>query len=234
MQLDVHPTPEAAQEAAAGHLAAWIREAVEERGSCAVALSGGSTPGPTFRRLAAISLPWDRLDVFQVDERVAPADSKARNLDLLRSALVRPGALPAERLHAMPVEAEDLGEAAARYGELLEGRLGRPPGLDVVHLGLGADGHTASLFPGDPVVDVQDRPVALSASHSGHRRMTLTLPTLDAARRRLWLVCGEDKAEAVGRLHAGGTGIPAARVRRSGSRLVLDRAAARGLPGRAD
>jgi 6-phosphogluconolactonase len=156
--------------------------------------------------------------VFQVDERVAPEGDPDRNLTAIRAAL--PDAA-LDRLRPMPVDEADLEGATARYEEALPGR------LDLVHLGLGADGHTASLVPGDAVLEVRDRRVAMTAGeYQGRRRMTLTYPALNAARRILWLVAGEDKRDALGRLLKGDRSIPAGRVESADSIVICDRAAA--------
>ena len=158
--LEVHPDAAAAAAAAAGRVAEAIRAATSRRGRAVVALSGGSTPTPMLTRLAHEDVEWSRCFVAQVDERVAPPGSPDRNLTTLRRALAEPAGLPADHLLAMPVDDPDLGAAAARYAAVLAELAGDPPVLDLVHLGLGADGHTASLAPGAPVLDVVDRNVA--------------------------------------------------------------------------
>ena len=167
--------------------------------------------------LAASDLDWSRTRAYQVDERVAPPGSDARNLTHLVLAL------PLElqgSLRPMPVDADDLDAAAARYAAEL------PTRLDLVHLGLGPDGHTASLVPGDPVLDVADRLVALtSGAYQGDRRMTLTYPAIDAGRRILFLVTGADKRDALARLRAGDASIPAGQVERDRMTIVADEAA---------
>lgn len=225
----VLPDPEAVARAAAAHLSRWIRVAVDRRGRCVLALSGGSTPWPTLRHLAAMDLPWSEVRVAQVDERVVPAESPERNLGALRRILVEEGPLAPAALHPMPVEdVERCGpaRAARRHSRELEELAGRPPRLDVVHLGLGADGHTASLVPGDPTLELHDADVAVTDQYRGHRRMTLTFPALNRARRILWLVTGADKADAVTRLRRDDPDIPASRVRRTSALLVCDREAA--------
>jgi 6-phosphogluconolactonase len=126
----------------------------------------------------------------------------------------------------MPVEEADLASAAERYQRELRAVAGTPPVLDLVQLGLGADGHTASLFAGDPALDVEDADVAASGPYQGRRRVTLTLPALGRARRILWIVTGAAKADALARLRRGDRGIPAARVRSDRALLLADEAAA--------
>src|SRR5262249_45015874 len=130
-----------------------------------------------------------------------------------------------DHVHAMPVESPDLAAAAARYAQILGEIAGQPPVLDLVHLGLGPDGHTASLVPGDPVLDVTDADVALAGPYQGRRRMTLTYPILDRSRRVLWVVTGGEKADMLSRLAAGDVSIPAGRVRRDRALVLADRAA---------
>ena len=216
----------AVAERAACLIAVAAREAVAERGRFIFALSGGRTPGAMLRALAAEDVPWDGLRLVQVDERVAPEGHADRNLTLLRSSLLDRAPLHADQIYPMPVEESDLDGAAADYARVLTGLAGAPPELDLVHLGLGADGHTASLVPGDPVLDVRDADVALTQPYQGLRRMTLTLPVLDRARRVLWVVTGSDKAEALARLRRGDAGIPAGHVDSARATLLTDAEAA--------
>jgi 6-phosphogluconolactonase len=188
-----------------------------ERGRVALAVSGGHAPWRMFELLGHRRLAWDRADVFQVDERVAPDGDDDRNLTHLVPSLPPPGR---GRVRPMPVTDDDLEAAAARYAELL------PERLDLVHLGLGPDGHTASLVPGDPVLDVSDRRVAVTGVYQDRRRMTLTYPALDLAREIVWLVTGEDKRDALAKLQAGDDSIPAGRVASDNAILLCDRAAA--------
>jgi 6-phosphogluconolactonase len=192
-----------------------VSDAVAERGSFAIAVSGGRTPREMFTALAGSSVPWGKGGIWQVDERVAPDGHPDRNLTGLLAALP-----PEARdvVHPMPVTAEDPEAAAGRYAASL-------PPLDLVHLGLGEDGHTASLVPGDPVLDVRDRDVAVTSEYRGRRRMTVTFALLERARFLLWVVTGADKAPVLPRLIAGDDSIPAGRVR-AGRRLVLADAAA--------
>ena len=232
MKIEVLDDPDAVARRAATLVAEHARAAVAARGRFTLAVSGGHTPWVMLRALAGEQLPWDAIHVVQVDERIAPADSDQRNLKHLRESLSE-APLPPANLHAMPVEAADLPAAAAAYARTLEDLAGAPPVLDLVHLGLGPDGHTASLVPGDTVLEVTGVPVALTGGlYQGCHRMTLTYPVLDAARAVLWLVTGAEKVDALGRLQRKDRTIPAGRVRQDNAFVVADRAAAAGLGGR--
>jgi 6-phosphogluconolactonase len=220
MEIRVLPDPEQAARAAAAWLAEEARRGIATRGRFTVALSGGRTPWRMLECLAAESLDWQAVDVLQVDERFAPDGDDARNLIRLEPLLAALG-LPSDRLHPMSVGREPRAAIEA-YEDVMRRVAGVPPVLDVVHLGLGADGHTASLVPGDPVLGVRDRDVACTGPYQGHRRLTLTLPAIDRARRRLWLVTGADKAPALARLRRADPGIPAGRVRAEGSLVIAD------------
>lgn len=218
MDLRIAPDAAGAAVEAADWLAHQVRNAVRRRGAATVAVSGGSTPAAMFAALAEMDLPWDRLTTFQVDERVAPDGDPARNLRLLD---VLPSAVT---IVPMPVTSPDLRDGCRRYAERLPGR------LDVVHLGLGDDGHTASWPPDDRVVESSD-PVALSGAYRGHVRMTLTPGVVNAARHRLLLAAGADKAAPLERWLLGDSRVPIQHVRRSDTVAVVDRAAATRLPG---
>jgi 6-phosphogluconolactonase len=194
-----------------------------------MAVSGGHTPWQMLRALAGEKVPWEQVHVVQVDERIAPPGDPDRNLTHLRESLLTRVPLPAEQLHAMPVEAPDLKAAAARYARTLQEIAGSPPVLDLVHLGLGPDGHTASLVPGDPVLDVTDTDVALTGAYQWRCRMTLTYPIIDRARRILWVVTGSDKTGPLARLRDADRAIPAGRVRQDQALVLADRAAAGSL-----
>lgn len=229
VQIDVAPDADTAGRRAAGYIAGVLRAALAARGGATLALSGGSSPAPLYAALAREALDWPRVHVFQVDERLVPREDPARNLTAIARCLVTGGPLPAENLHAMPVEAED---GCARQMRTLEACAGRPPVLDVVQLGLGADGHTASLFPGDPALGIRDRDLALTAAHAGHRRMTLTLPAIDRARAVVWFAPGAAKAAMIAALAAGDPALPCGRVARDRARVFIDTAAAAALPAR--
>lgn len=230
MRVNVEPTPAAVAQAAADWLRDEIEAAVAQRNRCLLALSGGRTPWEMLTALAAEPLPWSRLEVYQVDERVVPKDDARRNARRLEEVLLAPGRLAPSAFHGMPVDARNLELAATDYEAALERAAGLLPVLDVVQLGLGADGHTASLFAGDPVMSMQDRDVALSGPYDDTRRMTFTYPLIDRARRILWIVTGAEKADAVFRLLAGDASIPGARVAKVRATLFVDEAAASQLP----
>ncbi len=227
MRLEVAKTAAGAAEIAARLIATVLGIAIGRRTRASLALSGGTSPLPMLRALAREPLDWSAVHVYQVDERVVARGDSARNLGALDEILVWRGPLPRRNLHPMWVDRADLSGAADSYAEELAQVAGDPPILDLMHLGLGSDGHTASLFPGDPALQVKDRSVALTDEHNGHRRMTLTYPVLNRARSVVWLVTGPDKAGVVADLYAGGAPFPAGRVARRRSMLVADEAAAR-------
>ncbi|MEZ5565525.1 MAG: 6-phosphogluconolactonase [Gammaproteobacteria bacterium] len=226
MRLEIAKTPEAAAAVAARLIATVLGIAIGRRTRASLALSGGSSPLPMLQALAREPLDWSVVHVYQVDERVVARGDSARNLGALDEILVWRGPLPRRNLHPMWVDRADLDAAAESYGEEIAQVAGEPPILDLVHLGLGTDGHTASLFPGDPVLKVKDRSVAVTNEHSGHRRMTLTLPVLCRARSVLWFVTGAEKAGVAADLYAGGAPFPAGLVARRRAVLVADQAAA--------
>jgi 6-phosphogluconolactonase len=200
---------------AASYVAERARQAIAARGVFTFAVSGGRTPWAMFAELTTSDMPWDQTVLYQVDERVAPEGDPDRNLTNLLASLgdARPLVNP------MPVNQQDLEAAARRYASILPAR------LDLVHLGLGPDGHTASLVPGDPVLEVSDRLVAITEPYQGHRRMTMTYLALALADQILWLVTGADKRGPLAKLLGGDTSIPAARVEAARSLIMADRAA---------
>ena len=228
MRAEILPGPGAVAIRAAERIAQAAREAVTERGRCALAFSGGATPWLAFRALAGQDVPWGRVHLFQVDERIAPSGDPERNYFHLKEALIDRIAIPPANVHSMPVEEEDLDEGTRRYEATLRQIAGVPPVLDLVQLGLGEDGHTASLFPDDAALRIVDADVAVSGLYKGRRRMTLTLPAIDRARCILWLVTGSGKSDALGRLRAGDRSIPAGRIRSDRAFLLADTAATGG------
>ncbi len=226
MNIEVLADADAAARRAAQFIASEARAAIAARGRFVLAVSGGRTPWLMLRILATQQLPWSGVHLFQVDERVAPAGDPDRNLTHIAESLPANAAIPRANVHAMPVEDADLAGAAARYARELATVAASPPVLDLVHLGLGPDGHTASLVPGDPVLDVVDRDVAVTGVYLGRMRMTLTYPALNRARRILWLATGAEKAAMLARLTAGDRGIPAGRVDGDRAVVLADAAAA--------
>ncbi len=226
MQLEVFDDADSVARAAAATIAAAARAAIAARGRFALAVSGGHTPWIMLRALAEEDIPWAGVHVCQVDERVAPDGHPDRNLTHLRERLLHHAPLRPEQIHAMPVETADLQAAATQYALALREIAGSPTVLDLVHLGLGSDGHTDSLVLGDAVLDVTDADVALTGVYQGRRRMTLTYPMLNRARRVLWVVTGSEKIEMLRRLRDGDVSIPAGRVRREQALVLADRAAA--------
>lgn len=226
MRIEILDDAEAACRHAAELIAAAARSAVAARGRFVLALSGGATPRPMYRALGREELPWPAVEIVQIDERVAPADNPDRNLLHIKENLLSTAPLRPEQIHGMPVELPDLNVAAAEYTRTLQELCGSPPVIDLAHLGIGENGHTASLLPGDPVLNVVDAEVAPSGPYQGRKRLTLTYPAINRARDILWLVAGEDKAEMLVRLRDGDPSIPAGRVRQSNALVLADRAAA--------
>jgi 6-phosphogluconolactonase len=217
-KLEVLDDPGAVHSRGADLIAEAAREAVSERGAFALAASGGRDPWEMYGQLEDRELPWQKTAIYQVDERVAPPGSDERNLTHLIASL----SIGAQgSLKPMPVNDEEIESAAERYARSL------PEAIDIAHLGLGPDGHTASLVPGDAVLDVTDKRVAVTAgAYQGVRRMTLTLPELGRTRRLLWIITGEEKRDALAKLLAHDPSIPAGRVESSDSLILADRAAA--------
>lgn len=226
MDIEVLANAQAVAQRAADLVADAARAAVAARGRFVAAVSGGQTPWLMLRALADRDVPWAGVHLVQVDERVAPDGHADRNLTHLLESLLPRAPLRREQVHAMPVGLPDLDAAAAQYAATLRDLAGTPPVLDLVHLGLGADGHTASLVPGDAALEVADRDVAIAGPYQGRLRMTLTYAPIDRARRILWVVTGDGKAPMLARLRAGDPSIPAGRVCQARALILADRAAA--------
>jgi 6-phosphogluconolactonase len=229
MNIEVLKTADDVAQRAAAIIAAEAKATLSTYGRFVMALSGGHTPWRMLKALAASNMPWCPIHVVQVDERVAPAGHPERNLVHLRKTLLDLTPLPARRIHAMPVEAAELEAAAVQHAAALQRLAGFPTVLDFIQLGLGPDGHTASLIPGDPVLNVLDRNVAVTGPYHGRRGMTLTFPMINRSRRILWMVTGSEKASILRRFLEGDQSIPAARVRRERALLIADEAAALGV-----
>ena len=226
MKIEIFADAQTVAEEAAKLIASDARSAIAERGRFVFAVSGGHTPWIMLRALAKEDIPWDKVHLAQIDERVAPAGDPDRNLTHLRESLLENAPLPPNQIYAMPVESSDLENGAREYVKLLEKIAGLPPVFDLVHLGLGPDGHTASLVPGDPVLQVNDADVGVTGIYQGRRRMTLTYPVLNRARRVLWLLTGPEKVEMLKRLNEADPSIPAGLVNQERALVFADRAAA--------
>jgi 6-phosphogluconolactonase len=226
MKIEIFADADTVAKQAAAILAGEARAAVARRGRFVFAVSGGHTPWVMLRAFAEEVVPWDKVHLVQVDERVAPAGDPDRNSTHLRESLLDHAPLPPEQVHVMPVELTDLEEAARQYAATLAKIAGTPPLLDLIHLGLGPDGHTASLVPGDPVLQVSDADVAVTGIYQGRRRITLTYPLINRAQRILWLVTGSEKAGMLVRLRNSDPSIPGGRVNPERALVLADQAAA--------
>ena len=218
-RLEVLDDADAVRRLGAAVIAEAAKVIIPERGSFALAVSGGSDPWPMFSQLEDHGLDWTKTAIYQVDERVAPPGSDERNLTHLIESL----SIGAQgSIKPMPVNDDDLEAAADRYAEQL------PDAIDLAHLGIGPDGHTASLVPGDPVLEVRDKRVAVTAGeYQGVRRMTLTYPELERVRQLLWVVTGDEKVDALEKLIDQDPSTPSGALRPGGDSLILaDRAAA--------
>jgi 6-phosphogluconolactonase len=215
----------AAASTAAGWIASRLAWLVKQRGHASVAFSGGRTPLSMFDMLCTLSVPWAEVTVFQVDERVAPDDDAARNWTGLRKHLLDPAQVPRSQWRPMPVTHDNLDAAARSYADELH--LLADGAVDVVHLGLGEDGHTASWPPGDPVL-TSVRDVDIVGPYAGFRRMTLTPLAINRAVHVAWLITGTEKRPALKALRAHDKGIPASSVRSAADDLLVTDVAAAG------
>jgi 6-phosphogluconolactonase len=225
MQIDLIAEQEILARRGAELLAEAARDAIRQRGRFLFAVSGGTAPWIMFEAFSKQNVEWDKVHLFQVDERVAPDGDPDRNLTHLRETLLDRVALRPENVHSMPVTDADLAAAADQYSRTLKQVAGGDSVLDLVHLGLGPDGHTASLVPGDPVLEVKDRDVAITGPYQNRRRMTLTYPPLNRAAKILWLVTGANKVRPLAQMLAGDRSIPAGRIRSDRAILLADPAA---------
>jgi 6-phosphogluconolactonase len=218
IDLEVSGNDRAAARRAAELIAAAGQRAVADHGSFSFAMSGGRSPWAMLAILGDLDeMPWAETELFQVDERIASPGSEDRNLTHMVLGLSMDHQ---SALRPMPVTNRDLDAAAHEYDTSL------PDRIDLVHLGLGPDGHTASLVPGDPVLEVDDKRVSVTTNeYQGHRRMTLTYPALAEAREIIWLVTGEEKRDPLQKLLAADPSIPAGRVRNASMSIVADAAA---------
>jgi 6-phosphogluconolactonase len=226
MNVEIYPDAASLAKRAAGVIAADARAAVAARGRFVMAVSGGKSPWVMLADLADEDVPWANVHVFQIDERIAPAGDPDRNYVHLRDSLLQHAPIPPEQIYAMHVEDPDSEAAAKKYAQTLESVAGKPPVLDLAHLGLGPDGHTASLIPGDPVLKVTDRDIAVTGVYQGRKRMTMTYPVINRARKIMWLVSGKDKVNALGKLRAADASIPGGRISQTQALLLADKDAA--------
>jgi len=226
MKIEVFDNADIVAQNAASIIAGEARQAVALRGRFILAVSGGKTPWKMLRALADEDVPWEGMHILQVDERMAPEGHTDRNITHLRKNLPGHSPLFPERIHAMPVEEKDPETAAVSYSRTIRKITGSPAIIDLIHLGLGTDGHTASLIPGDAVLDVTDKDVATTGIYQGRRRLTLTYPVINRARKILWLVTGSEKSEMLQRLLDGDLSIPAGRVSQEQAMVLADKEAA--------
>ena len=225
MKTEIFPQAEQVAARAAAYLEQEIRDALTYQKSFSLAISGGRTPWEMLKILSKVDLPWQRINLFQVDERVAPDGHPDRNLTQLFQAIAGTAMVTQLRIFPMPVTAEDLDASAQEYTDVLN-EVTEGKGLDILHLGLGSDGHTASLVPGDGVLEIKNRLVACTQnSYQGRIRMTLTYPLLNAAKQILWIVTGSEKKEMVQRMLQQDPSIPAGRIQQENALLLVDQAA---------
>ena len=225
LKTEIFPSADQVAEKAAAYLEQLIRETLTQKKTFSMAISGGRTPWEMLKTLSKASLPWQRVNLFQVDERVAPDGHADRNLTQLFQAIEGSPLVTRLRIFPMPVTAEDLHAACQEYAQLIQ-EITEGERLDLIHLGMGSDGHTASLVPGDGVLEVNDRDVACTEQlYQGRIRMTLTYPLLNSAKRILWIVTGAEKQEMVQRLLKQDSSIPAGSVNQANALLMADQAA---------
>lgn len=230
MNLQITDTPESVAKLAATFIANEARSAIQNRGRFIMAVSGGKTPWIMLRHLAEEKIDWDKVHVFQVDERIAPEGSVDRNwTHLQESFLKEKEATKAIHLYPMPVTVPDINTGADQYTQSMHDLMGVPAVFDLIHLGLGSDGHTASLIPGDPVLKVMDREVALTGLYQGHQRMTLTYPILNRSRKILWVVTGKEKQLALQQILNKEKSIPGGTILQNHATIMADRDAAGAL-----
>lgn len=227
MEIKIFPTSEEVAQQAALLIADLIREKVAQKGFFTFAISGGRTPWEMIQALAQENLPWEKVYLFQVDERVAPDGNADRNLTQLFAVLQGTRLMTRLNIFPMPVTAAHFGQACEEYAEHLQ-QITRNGKLDLIHLGMGSDGHTASLIPGDSVCEVMDQDVAMTAApYQGRVRMTLTYPLINRAEKILWLLTGAEKAKMLQRLLVSDQDIPAGKIAQDQALVFADEAASK-------
>jgi 6-phosphogluconolactonase len=225
MKIRVLKDSDAVAEEAARLIASLARKVVVDRGRFVMAVSGGSNPWQILRVLVKENVPWNKFHLVQVDERVAPSGHADRDLTHLRECFFTNAMISKDHIYAMPVESSDLDSAAKQYAVLLSKIAGKIPALDLVLLGLGADGHTASLIPGDPVLQMEDSDVGITGVYLGRKRMTLTYPIINRAQNILWVVTGAAKAPMLKRMLNADPSIPAGLICQDNAYVLADDAA---------
>lgn len=229
MIVEVLANGEALAERAVEAVVSAAATAIDERGLFVWAVSGGTTPRRMLELLSERSdVDWGRTHLFQVDERLAPDGDADRNATMLDDALLTATFLGTNQpagVWLMPVTGNDPVAASAEYGRQLDAIAGSPVVFDLIQLGLGSDGHTASLIPGDPILQVDDVDVALTGEYQGRRRMSLTWPVLDRAKELLWVIGGASKQRSVEQFLDNDPSIPATLPTQSRATVLLDRAA---------
>jgi 6-phosphogluconolactonase len=227
MDIQIFSDAEEVANEAAKVIALIARQSVDERGRFVLAVSGGRTPWQMLRAIGKEDVPWKNIYVFQVDERIAPTGHPDRNMTQIRYCLLENSPINEHHIYSMPVEWNDLEFAAGEYADLLSQQAGSPPIIDLVHLGLGADGHTASLVPEDRVLEIVDRDVAVTGIYQGRNRMTLTYPIINRARNIMWVITGDEKAPMLKRLLEADPSIPAGRIHQGKAFILADQDAAK-------
>jgi 6-phosphogluconolactonase len=215
---------------AAGIIARQARECFAARRRFVMAVSGGSTVRTMLRMLGQEEIPWGGVYVVQGHERIGATGNRDTNLPDVRKALMEDTPINPKNIYPMPVHLSDANAAAEQYAASLQSLCGNPPVIDLVQLELFSSGRTAALLPGDPVLEVTNRDVAVTEVHEQRRRMTLTYPALNRSRQILWIVTGSEKQKALAQLRAGDLAIPASRVSRDHALLLTDHAAAGEFP----
>lgn len=228
MKTEIFPQAADVALGAADYLAQQITTTLATQATFSMAISGGRTPWEMLRHLAQAQLPWEQVHLFQVDERIAPEGHADRNLTQLYQAIAGTEMAARLHIHPMPVNDTDLAQAAQRYADTLREITGDGC-LDLIHLGLGTDGHTASLIPGDPVCDEKQLAIACTTHpYQGRQRMTMTYPMLNRAKRLLWIVTGSEKGDMLQQLLGQNPNIPAGKVAQTAALLYVDQAAIEG------
>ena len=229
MTLEIFNNSDEVAEKAAQYIEEKIRTAILTKGSFTMAISGGKTPWQMLKILAKAKLRWEKVFLFQVDERVAPDGNEERNLTQLFKSIEGSGIMTRINVFPMHVISENLEEETKAYAEAIE-KVAENGELDLIHLGMGSDGHTASLIPGDSVCEVAGAAIAMTTQpYQGRMRMTMTYPLINRAKEILWLVTGEEKAEMLQRLLQQDPSIPAGKVNPTHATIFADKAAAKNL-----